>query len=314
MLLAAILTEGCDHKELDFNTRVAVSIRYNWSECPDASPASMRLMAFDGSSQAFPYPSSGSEGVTLYLPPRIFDFIAYNSDTDVLQHSGTQFNQFTISCMPTTLESTSRMFAFTRSAPRAAGTEEDLTIYEPDRLWYAAKDGADILGGAHAYTLRMAEATHTYTFIINNVENLGYARDILMTISGVSGGFYPATKTCTDTHCIVPFTATTDGSTTITATVRLFGHCPQNVSAEETPQHTHMLVVYAELSDGSKWYYTIDVTNSMHDIDHLVTGDTGHTDTPIVLHDLPLPIPITNGSGLHPSVDEWQEMEYVIPM
>ena len=72
----------------------------------------------------------------------------------------------------------------------------------------------------------------------------------------------------------------------------------------------------ASETDGTKIYFTSDVTEQMHDADHLNPGDggTGETEVPIVIDQLPLPKPIVNGSGMQPSVAEWQEVAISIQM
>ena len=70
------------------------------------------------------------------------------------------------------------------------------------------------------------------------------------------------------------------------------------------------------LADGSKWYYTQDVGNQMHDPSH--GGGGGGSDEnveiDIVVDDLPIPKPIVNGSGFQPTIDGWQGIEIPVDM
>ena len=70
------------------------------------------------------------------------------------------------------------------------------------------------------------------------------------------------------------------------------------------------------MKDGSKVYFTTDVTNTMHDADHINPrdGGNGNTEIPIVIDQLPLPKPIVNDGGLQPAVNEWTEVFIDIPL
>lgn len=61
------------------------------------------------------------------------------------------------------------------------------------------------------------------------------------------------------------------------------------------------------MSDGSKNYYTFDVTRQVDDA-------ADPRDVHIILDSLSLPKPIVNGGGFQPVVDEWQNVEVEIPM
>lgn len=86
----------------------------------------------------------------------------------------------------------------------------------------------------------------------------------------------------------------------VTGALLTFGHSPAVDKA-------HQLTVYAVLSDGSKWYYTYDVTGQIH-------SAPDPRNVHIVLDGLPLPKPITNGGGFQPEVEPWQPVEIDIEM
>ena len=62
--------------------------------------------------------------------------------------------------------------------------------------------------------------------------------------------------------------------------------------------------------DGRKLYYTFDVSEPIN----AAGSNPGSTDVEIALEKLPIPKPFYNGSGLHPSVDGWQEVEIGIEL
>ena len=288
---------------------IEISINYDWNDCPDANPKSMRLMVFREGKQPEPFPSQGADGVTLVLPASTYSFIGYNSDTEVLTAKGSTWESFEIASMTTSLEKASRMFNNSRAIPMARGTENEDIIYEPDPLWSSAVDGIDLAHDSrHYYYLPMMADTHIYSFAINDVDNLESITEIIATISGVSGSCIPSLGEPSNTHCVVPFKMKPASGNSIAGTVRLFGHCPHQDSASK-----HHLVVYLQMKDGSRWYYTMDITDYMHDEDHSFNGN-GNTSVPIVLPELPIPEPLTNGSGLQPSVEEWQEITVNVPL
>ena len=308
-ILTLLLTSSCNHKELDFSAMLELTVNYDWSECPEANPKSMRLMVFREGTQPEPFPSQGSDGVTITLPANTYSFIGYNSDTEVLTAYGYTWESFEIASMTTSLEKSSRMFDNTRAIPMARGTEEESVIFEPDPVWSSAVSDIDIAHDSRRYYyLTMMADTHVYSFVINNVDNLESITEIVATVSGVSGSCIPSLGQPSDTHCVVPFKMKPSSGNSIAGTVRLFGHCPHQDNAFE-----HHLVVYLQMEDGSRWYYTMDITDAMHDENHSIDG-TGKTEIPIVVPELPVPEPISDGSGLQPSVEDWQEIKVNVPL
>ena len=95
-----------------------------------------------------------------------------------------------------------------------------------------------------------------------------------------------------------------EDDSTLKAEFNTFGHCP---NADEHETNSHILTIYAILADDSKWLYSEDVTEQIHDPQQ--NPDEYH----VVLHlnDLPVPKPIVNGSGFKPHVDSWDNEEEI---
>lgn len=290
-----------------------LKVRFDWSEVGDeAQPASMALAVFAEGAQPVQTAFHGRDGGTVHLLPYTYQFIAHNDDAEAVFGRGTTWEEFELYAQVTSLARLTRMFATTRTVPMARNTEDQDVILEPGMLWTSALGTTELTAvGEESVTLPMECAVTEYTFTVKNVENLSYAVEIMGTLSGMSGSWLPALHRCSNTHCVMPVTFSDDG-TTLTGTVRTFGHCP----GEGRNHADHLLTIYAEMKDGSKVYFVTDVTEAMHDPDHVNPDDggTGQTDIPIVIDDLPLPKPITNGSGLQPAVGEWQEVSISIPM
>ena len=69
-------------------------------------------------------------------------------------------------------------------------------------------------------------------------------------------------------------------------------------------------MVYAQLTDGTNWYYEKDVTDQVHDEKQ---EDETHIKIELELLPLPMPASDTDG-GLQPSVSKWNEIYIDIKM
>ena len=311
LLLAAATTASCQ-KELVYYQpplKSTLTARFDWTDVPDVSPKEMSLMVFAEGSQPVLIQLPGKDGGDLVLAEGDYQFTGYNTDTEMAVR-GMTWGEFEVYSQETDLNAYSRMFATTRNIPRTKGTEEQLVIYEPDRLTTGVKDSVtvDFEALGDTVSVKMEDATCIYNFVIRDVDNIRYVKDITATLSGMSGSWFPAIHSCSDTGCIIPFHMEKDEQEegVIRGGLRTFSHCP---AYEDGLYNEHFLVVYAEMIDGTKYYYSIDVTEQMHDLKHLIGGDT---EEPIVIEGLPLPKPLVNGGGFQPDVTVWNEVNIPI--
>lgn len=70
---------------------------------------------------------------------------------------------------------------------------------------------------------------------------------------------------------------------------------------------THKLTIYLFLTDGTKWYYTYDVTDQVSK-----APDPHHVH--IAVSGLTLPEPMLTGGGLMPDVKDWNDVNIDISM
>ena len=304
-IFGVLLTSSCTHKDLDFGGVADLTVLFDWSAVSDANPSSMMLSVFSGSSQPVFKPLQGKDGGGIMLPAGDYQMIGYNEDTEVLYTKGDKWGSFEICSQPTEFELKSRMFARSRAVPRGAGTENQQLIEEPDQLWTSVCEKATVTGiVGRKVTMEMETATFVLNFVIKNVDNIEYITDILATVSGMSGSWIPAQHKCSDTECLIPFQLTKKDDT-FSGSVRTFGYRRTGNNGEAMK---HLLVVYTEMTDGSRRYYTFDVTDGVNKADP-ATGNK----VEIVLEEMPVPKPIENNSaGLLPDVVEWEEI--VIPL
>ncbi len=306
VVLAVLLCSSCTHKDLIFEIGNVITVRFDWSDCPSASPESMRLAVFGNDAQPVFFPANGHESVEVELGFGRYQFISYNSDTEVLHSRGYSWDTFEIFTKEAEEGAFARIFN-TRSIvlPRARGTEDESFIEEPDPLWVSTADKVNVPGSN--VTMRMKSAIVNYNFTISNVENLSNIRTMAATISGMSESYLPVEGRCSETYCTIPFIINQTGESTIAGSVRTFGYWRGG------SYDMHKLVVYVETIDGTKVYYTFDVTAVLEKADESING-SGDVDVDVEIKNLPIPEPIYNGSGLHPLVDVWQEVEIEIDL
>lgn len=308
--MALWLLTSCSHKEFYVGGTADLTVEFDWKGTTNADPASMMLVTFASGAQPVEKPLQGHQGGTMLLPQGEYQLIAFNSDTEVLHSQGDTWSNYEVYAEPTQLRFVSRMFASSMTIPRGAGTADQQEIAEPDPLWTSATEAVTITGyvGKHV-VMPMEEATFMVNFHIKNVDNMEFVSDVLATVSGMAGSWRPAQHTCSDTQCIIPFSLTRSGNS-MSGSVRTFGYRATKANGEE---QKHLLVIYAELTDGSKKYYTFDVSNQMNAVVPK-GGGTITAEVNIELEDLPLPKPMSTGSGLEPDVENWEEVLIPVDM
>lgn len=311
LLLAAV---AC-HKDLvrwPNYLKTHFSIRYDWTDAPTANPSVMKFIAYPADEgQQLDFGFTKKTGGEIDLAAGDYQALTYNDDTETLFTRGTQWVTFEIFTRETTLANYSKLFNTTRSIPRGSGSDDEMIIEEPDMLWTGSVPEVLKAGdnSEETVTVHMQTSVFVYKFVIEGVANLEYVTDIFATVSGMSGSMFPSTGKPSDTHCTIPVTVTKVGSTTLECVVRSFGHCPELEGNVESLLANHHLMVYASLSDGTKWYYDFDVTDDLHEPSNVTIDEDGITEIEIKLEELPFPRPIADDSGLHPNVEEWHEIE-----
>lgn len=314
-LLSVVLfvLTACEYKELDYATSrwATLTMHFDWSKSPEAAVKGMTALFFsDDDAKADPvrYDFAGHEGGQARLALGSYHAIAYNYDTETILYRNTM--------ALSTLEAYTRESSIeegtqlTRSGmPRAVGTEEEMVILEPDSLWADASGGlllASVSDNADV-TLVPTERVRHCEVTIKNVPNLQYTGQFGGALSGLSPGVLMANGQLIDGCVTQAFPCQVVDGSSLFMTFRIFGHCPHQ---GEGISNRHLLTIYAILADGSKWYYTQDVTSQVHNTSD--DPDVYHIN--IELDGLPVPKPIVNGSGFQPTVDGWQGIEIPVGM
>lgn len=319
-VLSVLLLPGCQYKDLcyDHNHWVNVNVVYDWSMPKGGSKAEEvdgMSVLFYSEKYAEPvrYDLPGRDGGKVRLLPATYTALSYNNDTETILLRGMEKLE--------TAEAYTRMSSMGEGTrlrtkgefPRAKGTEDEPVILEPDMLWSAvgAPDRLEIGDPDHAMTLVMKQRVTEITITIYNVPNLEYTGQFGGALTGLASSVNLTTGALSNECATQAFPIDVKDGNTLQMKFRIFGHCPHQ---DKGDIHEHQLTIYAILADGSQWYYTQDVTESMHDPAHHHEEGEVH-EIHIELEDpLPIPKPIVNGSGLHPTVDDWQGIEIEIGM
>ena len=314
LLTSYLLLAGCEYKELCYNHDHWATVRvvFDWSQCPDADPTGMTVLFYpaDGEGEPVRYDFAGKEGGTARLDPGTYRAVCYNNNTETILYR--------YMTLPDALEAYTRRSSIeegtqlTRSGmPRAANTEDEPVILQPDPLWADASEPFTLQPNDRDVLLVLTPtARYTeFTITIHNVPNLQYTGQFGGALSGLAPSINMASGTPSDGAATQAFTCRVVDGNTLEMHFRTFGHCPHS---SEGTYNQHLLTVYAILADGSRWYYTHDVTAKVHGGGSGTDDDVHHVEVDI--DGLPVPKPIVNGSGFQPTIDSWQGEEIEVGM
>lgn len=312
MLFAGFVATSCEHKELCFDhrhCRIPVSVVFDWRNAPSADPESMSLFLFpkDGG-EPLRYEFAGRDGGEIAIPVGRYDAVCVNSDTESAYFRNMNRLE-TFEVRTREIELFAGLDIRSEGAPRAEGTETEEIVFAPEMMWAARSFDLDFSlcdsessdDAPRSIVFYPAEIVCHYSVEIRNADNLKYISALSGSLSGMSGGSMLASDTPTAECVTLPFAASSDGES-IVGSWLTFGHCPASIESSSATapypcRAAHKLVIYAVLTDGTKWYYTYDVTDSIR-----TAADPRHVH--IVLDGLPLPEPSGSG-GFRPEVGDW---------
>ena len=318
MLMSVVVLCSCEAKLRDLyydeNSWNTVQVLFDWQEAPEAKPQGMTVLFFNELQDKEPerYDFSGTKGGTASLMFGAYRAIAYNYDTETILYRNMASWQ--------TLEAYTRQSSIEEGAqiisrgamPMASGTESEPVILEPDPFWAGAGEPIKVTANeSPTTTVTPSSRIETVEVDIYNVPNLQYTGQIGGALSGLSPGVKVATGELMEGSATQSFTCQRIDDTTLRMRFHIFGHCPHHV---EGIHNRHMLTVYAVLADNSKWYYTLDVTEQIHNAKAEEEEEKAERITLYIDEGLPIPKPIVNGSGFQPNIDGWQGVEIEVGM
>jgi hypothetical protein len=304
-----------------------LQVGFDWQEVPEMHPKGMTVLFYD-TKQDYQEPErydfAGTEGGTARLLTGSYRALAYNYDTETILYRGSEsLSTLEAYTRNSSVEEGTQLAPFTRGVamPRAAGTENEPVILEPDELCGAVSDGFALNIDETAQVLIKPEfRTKEVVITITNVPNLQYTSQFGGALSGLAPSVNMATGHLGEGSATESFACYAVDATTLQMKFRIFGHCPEGHDHEHEQEqghseslHSHLLTIYAILNDGSKWYYTADVSKQMHK-EQPTPGPEGEDEIDVDIDGLPIPKPIVNGSGFQPTVDGWQSIEIDVGM
>lgn len=294
--LLAILFSSCNHKELCYEHPHIknLTVAFEWEKAPEANPDGMCVWFYplDNTdiNQVQRLDFSGKSGGKANLLAGRYHAVAFNNDSEVVQlGNSTDF---------------STHHGFTREgslfepiygsganiAPPRGDNDERVTI-SPDMLWGDSGMFIEVTGDDQVITFYPEELVCIYTVEIRNVKNLSHTTQMCGSLSSMAPHVIFSDKSVGRECVTVPFACNGDGASTINGRFMTFGHHEEN-------EEPHTLTLYVWMDDGSKWYYTFNVTQQVHKAPNPRRVN-------IIIDNLDLPQPITNGSGFHPDIDDW---------
>ncbi len=289
---------SCAHKgfEIDEPDTLDIQVVFDWRNAPDGNPESMALHLYNHDTHKhIRFIFTGKDGGTIRIPYGTYDALCMNADeTDwAVPRYEDDIESYEI-----ITKDTQQLEAYgleVQTLPRAGGSDQRMAD-TPGMLWADRNDGFNIkhTSAKQYITLYPEEAVCHYTVDILDVENGESLTDLSIdaTLSGVAEGYVNGQESPAEEKATMPFVLKlSDDKKSLHAEFLTFG---QSASAN----HENILTTYMYLSDGTKRYYTFDVTNQVD-----AATDPHHVH--IVVKGLKLPKSIQSGGGLKPTVNDW---------
>lgn len=324
LIAICILTAGaCQYKELCYDHAhvVTVSLQYDWTEAPEASPASMTAIFFpEQGGEAVRYDFSGMQGGAARLASGRWVAASYNNDTETILIRGTEsaatLEAYTRS---SSLREGARMMSLTKGdMPRAKGAESEPVILEPDLLWGGVGAAFELQTGVpQTVSLTPRPLVQNVSIVIHDVPNLQYVNDIGGAVSGLNGSVFLADGRPGEGTATQAFEVRKADATTLSMQFLTFGYRqPEEADQPQEEMDTvpQILTIYAVMTDGTQWYYSEDISEQLQEGAQAPDQPGEPAQIVIDLPGMPIPVPAPTGSGFQPTVDGWQSIEIAVGM
>ena len=299
-MLAILVTllSGCEQRELCYDHsahRASVSIEFDWSDAPEADPATMVVYFFptDNSMyKRFEFKADGSESrngfsATVNVPVGTYNVVCFNGETENNSEVGDAFPNFHLTTFDTVL-----LAPLNRSmdAPKPDDTESQPVRSQASALYsYTVPEPVSLKETAvETVVLKPQKKSATVRVSILNIKNMQAGVEFCAVISGLAESWYPSSGMPGGEEVLVPLMLTPDGDS-------LYGN--MEVFGDNAP---HDIRHKFRLYTSQKYYYDFDVTDQIHS-----AADPYNVD--IFLSGIVLP----ENNGMDVSVDEWGQTENI---
>ena len=291
-MLAALVLAGCEGRELcyDHSHKVQVSIEFDWSLAPDATPETMVVWFFplDGS-QGLRYELTGDGNASRYsmdavvkVPVGTYRMVCHNGNTEFNIERGSGIGDYVVTTYD--VEVLSAMNNRNESAP----LPEDMPVRAQASTLYAhtLDEPMTVVNDSkiqQKVVFRPEETSVVCNVVISNVRNLTPEVMASAIISGAAEGWHAGSHAPTEERVAVPFELVQTGDDTLQGSVVLFG-----VSGVKK------LRIYTSY----KYYYDFDISDQIIDQEgkHYINIDLSG-----------IKLPENPGSGMSPGVSDWAD-------
>lgn len=321
MLWAAVMLicEACEHKELCYHHphKIDIYVEFDWCNAPEANPEGMCVFFYpETGGEPRRYDFVGTQGGKITIAAGKYKVLCYNNDTEAVQFNNIKSfgSHEGYTREGDILEPIYGSGYYRSNTPKAADAKDQTVVICPDMLWVGTALDVNITEHGMSYTcvpekdkdnvqfvessdqiitLYPCEQVCTYSYEINDVENIDGVSQMCATLSGLAGSQFLATGELGTESKTLTFEAKPNRQDAqITGEFYTFGHNLQN-------NDPHLMVLYVIFNSGKKLYYTFDVTEQVHNAEN-------PRRVHIVINGLGLPESVEDtGSGMDVAVDDW---------
>lgn len=281
---------------------------FDWSNAPDANPKSMSLFLFpiEGGTP-YRFDLNGHDGGTIEVEAGTYHAVCINNDKQAITFLGDEsFNTLEIFSPEATIIQLGSAFSVSPyELPKASDTENQPLVQQPPLLWSDAVYNLSIDADSLQFVMTPKSIVDTYKVTIAHINNARYIQSLSATVSDLADGYFPGVTTHNDNRTTIPLALTHNVElSNAEGMFHTYGHCAET-------SRNHKLMLYAIMADGKKYYYEYDVTNQMH-----LPADTDNIrHITVDLLDLPESTGSGDlGSGLGPSINDWEHIDIELPM
>lgn len=294
--VSAVLSSCKDYYHVEWPEETAVNVSFEWDRAKPDGVETMSLYVFSETGSPYAYDFGNITGGKLPLAPGLYKTTALNINNDIIDVVADEYETSYVTTNGTSLLA-SISYAGMAAAPYPSGEVPQSVRMQPYALY--ADTCSTLRGNDVSLVMHPMSMVDTIDVRINNIENLDRVEAMSAAISGLSAGISLSTLNPIESLCTMPFDMTITGETTAAGRLLVFHRTKKGEGGEPVPENK--MNVYAVMDDGSKYYYTFDVTDKLND------SDEGATSVEIDIPSLPLPKP--TGSGFQPALGNWEEIK-----
>lgn len=308
-----IVVVSCRYKplEYDFDHTGLCSLTFDWQGNISCMTSFMSIsMHEDAVTEPRRFDLPGMDGGSFRVHPGRWTPVAWNGDVPAILFKKTLNPDTYVAYTSTTSVKVASKMKLEGDVPQVK-SESERVINEPDPLWFASGKEMEIKPNELAPTqvLYMEPRTITLNIVITDIANLGSASQFAGSLSGLADGVNCASGIPTLEPATEAFYLYRPEDSTLATSFEVFGLCPE--VDEKYPEN--WLTIYFILGDGTRFYCTINVTETLRNIP--LDNSTRTLELAINGSEaVSVPAPIEGSSGFEPSIDDWYGVEISLGM